>query len=131
MGVQLSRQYDPDADDHRDSNTGQCDPSAYASHEVFDHDEAPPQYSPTSPGSPLEDKYENDGDDPMVGYLTGLGVSASHAKDSISSMRSTRAAVTLAQVYGGGATVDCANKTPLEETPLSRSPLSRSPNHEG
>ena len=46
----------------------------------------------------------------MVGHLMALSVSASLARDSISSMRSTRATATFAEVDEGGAIVECANK---------------------
>ena len=46
----------------------------------------------------------------MTGHLMALGVSVSHARDSVSSTKSTRAAATFAEVYGGGAIVECANK---------------------
>ena len=49
-------------------------------------------------------------DEPMLDTLMSLGATEATSRGRISAMRSARAAATVAEVYGGGAIVDCANK---------------------
>ena len=92
---------------------------------VFD-DPPPPLYSPFSPdGSPDQEMGESNPDamvDALLAddkeqdriiedYLVILGVEKADARNHVCAMRSTRAAATFSEVYGGGSIVECANRS--------------------
>ena len=86
-----------------DGDDGRWNPEAHQ------HEPDSPQYSPTSAASSPIGMADVE-DDPRLDTLMSLGVTEATARGRISAMRSTRAAATFAEVYGGGAIVDCANK---------------------
>ena len=94
-----------------DDDDGRWKPEAHQhqpySPEVYDF------YSPTSAASSPLDMADVE-DELMLDTLMSLGATEATARGRNSAMRSTRAAATFAEVYGGCAIADCANKARRE-----------------